>query len=164
MNTYATRILKKQQKLEKLKADILKKEAMSKAITDEIAKLNSMQYKKWYATLQKEISENIDDLHLDAISPADVVAFLMERSKSYDKANEEPSNNESSNNEKGRKDEGEEDGANKKFKKNTDEHLKVQDENSKQDDTPSIEPTEEKPKKEEAVSQDAGIWTAPESF
>ena len=112
-----------------------------------------------YATLQKEISENIDDLHLDAISPADVVAFLMERSKSYDKANEEPSNNE-----KERKDEGEEDGANKKFEKNTDEHLKVQDENSKQDDTPSIEPTEEKPKKEEAVSQDAGIWTAPESF
>lgn len=158
MNTYATRILKKQQKLEKLKADILKKEAMSKAITDEIAKLNSMQYKKWYATLQKEISENIDDLHLDAISPADVVAFLMERSKSYDKANEEPSNNESSNNEKERKDEGEEDGANKKFEKNTDEHL------NKQDDTPSIEPTEEKPKKEEAVSQDAGIWTAPESF
>ena len=149
---------------EKLKADILKKEAMSKAITDEIAKLNSMQYKKWYATLQKEISENIDDLHLDAISPGDVVAFLMERSKSYDKSNEEPSNKESSNNEKERKDEGEEDGANKEFEKNTDEHQKVQDENSKQDDTPSIEPTEEKPKKEEAVSQDAGIWTAPESF
>lgn len=159
MNTYATRILKKQQKLEKLKADILKKEAMSKAITDEIAKLNSMQYKKWYATLQKEISENIDDLHLDAISPDDVVAFLIERSKSYDKANEE-----SSTNEKERKDEGEEDGANKEFEKNTDEHQEVQDENSKQDDTPSIEPTEEKLKKEEAVSQDAGIWTAPESF
>lgn len=158
MNTYATRILKKQQKLEKLKADILKKEAMSKAITDEIAKLNSMQYKKWYAALQKEISENIDDLHLDTISPGDVVAFLMERSKSYDKANEEPSNKESSNNEKERKDEGEEDGANKEFEKNTDEHQTVQDE------TPSIEPTEEKPKKEEAVSQDAGIWTAPESF
>lgn len=159
MNTYATRILKKQQKLEKLKADILKKEAMSKAITDEIAKLNSMQYKKWYATLQKEISENIDDLHLDAISPDDVVAFLIERSKSYDKANEE-----SSTNEKERKSEGEEDGANKEFEKNTDEHQEVQDENSKQDDTPSIEPTEEKLKKEEAVSQDAGIWTAPESF
>lgn len=164
MNTYATRILKKQQKLEKLKADILKKEAMRKAITDEIAKLNSMQYKKWYATLQKEISENIDDLHLDAIPPEDVLAFLIVRSKSYDKANEEPSNKESSNNEKERKDEGEEDGANKEFEKNTDEHQKVQDENSKQDDTPSIEPTEEKPKKEEAVSQDAGIWTAPESF
>lgn len=159
MNTYATRILKKQQKLEKLKADILKKEAMRKAITDEIAKLNSMQYKKWYATLQKEISENIDDLHLDAIPPEDVLAFLIVRSKSYDKANEE-----SSNNEKERKDEGEEDGANKEFEKNTDEHQKVQDENSKQDDTPSIEATEEKPKKEEAVSQDAGIWTAPESF
>lgn len=164
MNTYATRILKKQQKLEKLKADILKKEAMSKAITDEIAKLNSMQYKKWYATLQKEISENIDDLHLDAISPEDVVAFLMERSKSYDKANEESSNKESSNNEKEKKDTVEEDGANKEFEKNTDKHKKVQDENSKQDDTLSIEPTEEKTKKEEAVSQDAGIWTAPESF
>lgn len=164
MNTYATRILKKQQKLEKLKADILKKEAMTKAITDEIAKLNSMQYKKWYATLQKEISENIDDLHLDAISPDDVVAFLIERSKSYDKANEESSNKESSNNEKEKKDTVEEDGANKEFEKNTDKHKKVQDENSKQDDTLSIEPTEEKTKKEEAVSQDAGIWTAPESF
>lgn len=164
MNTYATRILKKQQKLEKLKADILKKEAVTKTITDEIAKLNSMQYKKWYATLQKKISENIDDLHLDAISAEDVVAFLKERSKNYERADKEASNEEPFNNEKEKNDAVEKDGVNKEFEKNTDEHQKVQNENSKQDDTPSIEPTEENLKKEEAVSQDAGIWTAPESF
>lgn len=77
-SSYSDRIQKKREQLDKLYEQISKKESLVKDLEEDIEKLNTMQYKKWYEKLQREITKNIKSINLDVITSDDVVFFLKD--------------------------------------------------------------------------------------